>query len=200
VLGFLFLVFFYLFKKQGPVGENSSGTKRLLYLSAGSYVLSMIFLVLFGVASFLIYIPNRGDFTSVQRIGGQIIAANEDGSFRISGLTEMYDGGKKYPYHSVMVSLQSYFSEPVTIKGFKVISNMDGKELAGYRFPGRLPFRLKYKESRFLILRTKATKRIEEHAQKKNQDDYGSTAYLSILSSEGKLPGIPFSFTSPKVK
>lgn len=200
VLGFLFLVFYFLFRKPGPVRENAKATRKLLYLSGGSYVLAVLFLILFAVATFLTYIPNRGDFTSVQKIGDMTIAVNEDGSCSISNVTEMYDGGKKYPYHSVMLNLKSFFKEPLTIKGFKVTSQMDHQELAVYRFSGKLPFQLKYKEGRFLILRARVTKRIEEHAQKENKDDYGPTAYLTILSSEGKLPGIPLHFESPKTK
>jgi hypothetical protein len=200
VLGLLCLAAFYLLKRPATSGETAPRQKKWLYLSAGSYFLSVLFLILGLTATFFLYFPDQGDFKNVERIGGKTVAVNDEGSFVISDLTEMYDPGKKYPYHTVMLNIWSHFEDPVTIKSFKVISRMDQQELAVYRCASRLPIKMKYKSSTFLIFRGKVTKRIEEHAKKGNKDDYGSTAYLSLASSQGRLPGIPLYFEEPKAK
>lgn len=200
VLGLLCLAASYFLRRPTAPGEAPQGSRKWLYLSAGSYYLSALFLILGLVATFFLYFPDQGDFKSVERIAGKTVAVNDEGSFVISDVTEMYDPGKKYPYHTVMLNIWSHFEDPVTIKGFKVISRMDHQELAVYRCASRLPVKLKYKSSVFLIFRGKVTERIEEHAKKGNKDDYGSTAYLSLTSSQGRLPGIPLYFEEPKGK
>ena len=199
-LGILFLILFYVLKKPGSPGETSKKPMQWIYLSAGAYVLSILWLGVLGASAFFLNFPDMGDFSNVSRIKGSTIVSNDDGAFIIANVTEVYDGGKKYPYHSVMLTLKSLFKDPVMIKGFKVMSRMDHQELAAYRCTIHLPLKMDHKSSAFLVLRTKVTQRIQEHAKKENQDDYGPTAYLSILSSEGKLPGIPLHFENPKTK
>lgn len=200
VLGLLCLAAFYLLKRPSPAVGTRQRSKRWLYLSAGSYFFSVLSLILGLTATYFLYFPDAGDFKTVERLPSETIVSNGDGGLIISNVTETYDPSKKYAYHSVMLNLRSYYKDPMTIKSFKVVSRMDHQELAVYHCASRLPVKMKYKSSVFLIFRGKVTKRIEEHAKKGNKDDYGSTAYLSLTSSQGRLPGIPLYFEEPKTK
>jgi hypothetical protein len=194
VLAAVFLVFYFI--KRNSILKKGKAKKPILWLilSGCSYLLSFGGLILIIVSYFMMYIPNFGDFNSVAWDGGEMIAGNGNGQFKVTGVGEGLDTVKGKTFHRIDFTLENLFDNPVTIQGFKVISEMDDKEVAAYSGPA-LPFVLKTNEKRDIGIQAEYSDRIRDHGKKENKDDYGLTGYLTVVTSEGKLPGIPLRFT-----
>ena len=187
-----FLAFYFFKPKPGPKKELK---RRILWLVLGgcSYLLSLGALILVIVTYFSMHIPSMGDFNGITWEGDKMTVGNADGAFEITGISESVTmaGGK--PYHTIAFTLTNDFDGPVTLQACRVISRINGKEVEGYASKG-LPMVLDKDKSFSVEVGAPVSNKILELAEPKNKDDYGTTAYLQVVTSEGKLPGIPLHF------
>ncbi len=199
-LAAVFLVLYFVFR-QSDTGKGKAKKPILwLILSASSYLLAFGGLIFMMIAYFQMFIPTMGDFSSVSWQGGNMTASNGDGDFMLSDETECLVSQNGKPYHQVSFTLKSDFDKPVTLQAFQAVSRIDEKDFAAYSGPITLPFLLAAGASQNIELRGEVTDRIREHTTKEAKDDYGLTAYLTVVTSEGKLPGIPLHFPDQPCK
>jgi len=189
-----FLAVYFLKRPYGPGGEKSKKPVAWLVASAVSYFSAFGGLLFVFIAHFMTFIPNMGDFNSVQWTNGCMTASNGTDSFAVRDVEECFSAVEGRPFHRVRFNLQNLSDRPVTLLAYKVISRIDDQEVGTYRGSGEDTVVLGPQKSGTFELQTDRTERVDEHAKRENLEDYGLTAFLTVVTSAGKLPGIPIHF------